>query len=191
MTRFTLAPGYLKFTYSGVAQPHHCIIPVHFAGEPVPGTIPNVLNRPGDSIPADVALNTLLSFVIHFYHTSVTFGQAEAHTVSTDDPPVDGFIAAWDAALVGVSTVAQVPWSRATWSFKTRFGHPLKVVLMESSYAVNQIYRPPFAPGIEADFYDYMTSDNCVWRGRDGATAYSLSSIITKTDDVLRRRAGY
>lgn len=188
MTRFTLSPGYARVSYSGVTSPHHFIVPLVFSGVVTPGTLPDVFTKSSGAVDANTGLVALIGAVKPMFAETTTFGLYEIHAVTDDEEAIDSFVCAGDLNTAGTNVLDAVPFSRLSFNYKTQYGHPLHPIFMESVYVPNQVLRPPIADAALTGFNDYMTGNDCIWHGRDGAFAYGLISIKTKTDDVLRRR---
>jgi hypothetical protein len=176
----SLAPGYVRVTYSGVLFPHHITIPVKYDGTPVPGTEPNVLTKSTDSVAVHSALANLLAPMLTFFHTTTNFGLAEAHTV---DPTTgeDQFIYAWNVGLSGSSASAIIPASETVFTFKSNLGTLYRLYLMEGVSAPNQKITPPL-PGASGTLADFVAGDDSIYSGlfpksRRPMTAYENNRV--------------
>jgi len=188
-TDTSLAPGYIRFTYDGVLFPHHATIPVNYDGTPTPGAEPDVILKDASTLGAEAALDAYLDVLVPHFHTSVNFGNAEAHAVD-ETTGVDTFLWTWNAARVGSDSGPAIATGQAVLSLKSSIGTQVKLYLMESGSPANQRFLPPFAPGIIADLSDYAVSPSSMIYGRGNAYPLAPISFITKYNDKLRKQQG-
>jgi len=185
----SLAPGYVKFTYSGVLFPHHATIPVAPRGTPTPGIEPDVNLKDATHIPVSAAMDAFMDVIVPFFPTTVNFGLAEIHLVDAGTGE-DTFIYAWNLGRLGTSLVARVAAEQLVWSFKTALGSPYKLYMMEAVEAVNQRSLPPYPAGVYKDLSDYVCGNTSPVYGRSNSYPFVPVSRITKTNDTLRKQQG-
>lgn len=185
----SLAPGYIRGTYSGALFPHHMNIPVNFSGTPVPGTMPTLLTKSGGTVAADVAYNTFLGPILPNFNNGTVFGLTEVHTVDATTGE-DQFIFAWDANQTGLNTDPRVPTSQAVMTFKSRLGTLYRLYLMEGVASPGVKLLPPLPGTVFPAMVDYMLSDDSIVWARKNAYLFSVVSYITKLNDKLRKQQG-
>lgn len=185
----SLAPGYIKQTYDGVLFPHHLMMPINITGSPTPGVEPDIILKDASTSGVIAAWDAFLDVVVPYFTTTVNFGLAELHTVD-DTTGEDQFIFAWNAGRTGSSVVARKAAAQLVFSFKTALGTPAKVYLMESVEAVNQRFLPPYAAGPAEDLSDFIVGTSSPFYGRGNSYPFVPVSLITKTNDTLRKQQG-
>jgi hypothetical protein len=185
----SLAPGYIRMTYDGTLFPHHMTVPVKYSGTPVPGVEPVIEHKDAGTGNAIVVFNDLAVLLQPFFNTSVHFGLAEAHTVDPDTGE-DAFIFAWNVGLLGTSTFATAATSQAVFSFKTALGTAYKLYLMEGVLVPNTRFMPPYTESIFEDLSDYVVGNSSICYGRGNSFPFVPVSLITKTNDKLRKQQG-
>lgn len=121
-------------------------------------------------------------------HSSQTFTFAELWTMDSPDA-VPIFRDSTQTAVVGTHTSSAVQTSQMTYSYRTTGGGSGKVVLLDTSIPFNYKTRPPYgAP--HSNITNYLVSASCMICGRDGSYAISVPKIMSKSNDVLRRKYG-
>lgn len=185
----SLAPGYIRQTYDGTLFPHHMTVPINFDGTPVPGVEPDLLLKDASSSGSVAAWDDLLQLIKVFFPSSVHFGLAEIHAVDSDTG-LDTFIYAWNAGVVGTAGGAQVVAGQNVFSFKTTAGSAFKLYLMESVEAVNLRKLPPYVDAPNSNLSDFIVGDSSPVYGRGNAYPFVPVSIISKTNDKLRKQHG-
>ncbi len=184
----SLAPGYVRITYSGSLFPHHMTVPVQYVLSPTPGDEPDLVLKDETTLGAVAAIAALIDVIKPFFKNTTNFGLAEAHTV---DPTTgeDQFIFAWDIATVGTGSDANIPTSQAVLTMKARLGTLYRLYLMEGDAPVNQHAIPPFA-GALGDLVDFLTGDTSPVYARGNSFLFGAVSYITKFNDSLRKQQG-
>ena len=186
-----LAPGFTRLTYSGTGRPHHQIIPIKFAGTPTPGVSPEIL--PTSGTPIDVGGAVLLYLAEAWapqFPSSVKAGLFDVYAVDPETG-VRTFIFAGNGDTVGTSIETQVAQSEAVWVFKSTVGRPIKVWLMEATYAFDarNVGVVP-ADGRQA-MVDYILGADNMFYGRTDAYPLAFQTFTSKENDVLRRNGGF
>jgi hypothetical protein len=189
MADTSLAPGYIRGTYTGTLFPHHFLIPIKNSVAFVPGVEPIFLQKDLADISMSAAVAGLLAKVKAFFPSSVKFGLVECHSVN-EDTGEDQFIYSLDAGVSGTSVATRVALSQAVFNYKTVIGGQFRLYLMESDIAVDQKFTPPFGAGRETDLSDYVTAADTWLYGRDNAYPFSTISLVSKTNDALRKQQG-
>jgi hypothetical protein len=165
------------------------ILPVKYSGTPVPGVIPTLSNKGGLTGAADIVLDDFLDLFRAMFNTATQFGLVEMFSVpNPGDDPI--FIKAFNTTLVGASASPRISYGQAVFSFRTLEGGRLKVYAMEGTLAVNQSFGPVLPVSVEKTFADYIVSDDNIVLARDTSFPEVLLSLKSKTNDVLRKRAG-
>lgn len=186
----SLAEGFIRQTYSGLSGIHHAVIPVNYAGVPVQGVEPDIVQKDGTEIPAITGFATFLTPYREIFETETLFGLAEAYAVDPDTEERN-FLYSWNVAANGTSDNDSVELGIATMTFKTAKGGIIRLTAMESVFPVNQKFNAPYT-GI-ADLLalsNYMVSNASIVIGRDNAYAFTPIATTVKTSDALRKRVG-
>jgi len=189
MASTSLAPGYAKVTYTGTLFPHHMTIPVNYDGIPVAGSEPTILTKDGSSVAGATGISAYLALVAPFFHTTVTFGLCEFHTV---DPVTgeDAFIFASNLGVSGSAVGSSVETGQAVLTMKATNGRLYRCYLMESIEPPgNKLFPGSFGTDL-ADLSDFLTSDASPVYARGNAYLFSPVSWVTKLNDKLRKQQG-
>lgn len=134
------------------------------------------------------ALTRYLTVIKPYLPTSQTFTYAELWSMaSASSDPVYRDTA--ELTIAGTGAGTYIPASMLTVSYRTSEGGNGKLIILDGIRAVNTKNRPPFS-GIDATLQAYLLSDNCCLYGRDGGKPIAVPKILTKTNDVLRRKYG-
>jgi len=186
-----LAPGFVRYTYSGTFQPHHGIICVNFPETPSPGVEPDVVLADTTTLNVGAAL---LQFAVSAwaeqYPATVKMGLYDVYKVDAETG-VRTWLWAGNVNTVGASVEDVVPFSEGVWVFKSDVGKPIKMYAMESVYApdVRNVGTVP-ADGRQ-DMIDYMLSGECMVYGQTNGYPLAFSTFTSKINDVLRRNGGF
>lgn len=185
----SLAPGFVRITYSGTLFPHHMVIPINsdFAGSP--GDPPDLILKDASTIGVELGIAALLDVMMPFFHTTTVFGLAEIHKVDPDTG-LDTFWFLWEANKAGVASGAQQAMEQLVFVFKTSIGSLYRMYLMETIIAPNVKNIPPFGAGPETDLADFVTGDSSPIYGRKNAYPFAVISELSKTNDKLRKQQG-
>lgn len=186
-----LAPGFMRVRYSGSTQPHTQVIPINFAGTPVPGVDPTLLTTSGSEVLFTVGVLDYVDNVLAEQFASTTnFGFADVYAVD----PVTGirtFIYTTSIGEVGTNVAANVPLSEGVFVFKTTVGKPLKVYVMEAVYAPGARNIGSVPADARQIMLDYILGPTNLFYGRDDAWPLAFQTFTSKTNDTLRRRSGF
>jgi hypothetical protein len=186
-----LAPGFVRYTYSGTVNPHHGIICVNFPEEPSPGVEPDVILKDTTTLNIGAAL---LQYAVDAwaeqFPNTVRMGLYDVYKVDSETG-VRTWVWAGNVNTVGGSVETQVPFSEGVWVFKSDVGKPIKVYTMESVYApdVRNVGTVP-ADGRQA-MIDYMLSGDSMFYGQTNGYALAFATFTSKINDVLRRNGGF
>lgn len=133
------------------------------------------------------SLTDLLTTFLPFYNSvGAQFGFADLWSIETaeSDPIwVDGF----DASAEGTSGGASVFAGEAVHTFRTASGGIMRLYLMETTIADDDITNPPYASNL-GTLVTEMTDTNAFVIGRDGAYLSGLIRRVTKENDKLRKK---
>lgn len=185
----SLAPGYVKLTYSGSLFPHHMTVPVKFSGTPVAGTEPEVILKDASTTGVSAAMDDLVTLIAPFFNASTHFGLAEAHTVDATTGE-DKFIWGWDLSIVGGAGAANTALAQDVFVFKLTNGSLYKLYLMEDVASPNTKAYPPFSDAAVSDLISFVTGNGSPIYGRGNAYPFAVISRIDKTNDKLRKQHG-
>lgn len=187
MAHNSLGEGFVRMTYTGVTRPHHAMIPINFAGTPVPGIEPSLTTRGGGTVTLTDGVAAYVNQFSKSFSDETIFGLAECYSV---DPLTEErtFIYAWTVAQNGVSADPNIALAMYTMTFKTISGGILRVVAMEGVLTVNLKLDPPFASyTFLGDLSSYIVSEDSIVIGRDNAYAFAPIRCKSKTSDALRK----
>lgn len=187
----SIAPGFVRLTYSGSIKPHHAQMAVQFATDPTPGLSPSFKMKTNPAaISAEAALSAYLSLLVGCFHTSTIFGLAEVYSVTADTGERQ-FLYAFDTDTAGIVTgTTRKELQVAILSMKTELGHPLKIYMQESIYTPNVRYNSGALPEEVQAVADYISGEDSWISGWDNSYAFAAKSFTTKTFDPTRRQAG-
>lgn len=186
-----LAPGFIRFSYEGVRNPHHQIIKIKFSGVPTQGEDPLLETSSGGTVSASAGLaQYVLAAWSPNMADAVRAGAADVYAV---DPTtgVRTFIYTIGAGLDGSNVNPTIPFTEAVWMFKTTAGKPLKVYLMESVYDADQRNVGTVPADARQDMIDYILSDDNIFYGQTDAWPLAFMTFTSKINDVLRRNGGF
>jgi hypothetical protein len=186
-----LAPGFIKYRYTGTNEPHTAILPVQFAETPTPGVDPQIVKMGGGNLNFGAIILEFWAAISDCYATTTSFGLAEVYSVDADTG-IRTFIYATDIDEPGTAAVPQVPLVEGVFVFKCTSGKPLKIYTMEGVFAADARNIGSLPPGGERDlFKDYILSaDNFVY-GRSNAYPIAFVSFTSKENDRLRVQSGF
>lgn len=183
-----LSPSYMKIRYRANGHDHTATYQVKFDGAPTPGTEPNMLTTDGSSVGFEVGVNGLCNALKSAFKTTDSFVLAEVWDWSDVELPPT-FIYAFSIGIAGTAVSSNVPAGQAVFSFRTRAPGGLKIYLMESTYPLDLVIRPPFdVPSVENDIATYFLSDDSIIFAKSNNRPLATTGVITKTNDVLYRK---
>lgn len=185
----SLAPGYVRVTYDGVLFPHHMTIPVNVPVASPTGVEPDITLKDASTTPVSTAIAAMFDLIKVFFPASVHFGLAEIHNIDATTGE-DQFLYAWNINKVGTAGGAQVAAGQAVFSFKTSIGSAYKLYLMESVTPVNLRLLPPYADAPNLNLSNYIVGATSPVYGRQNAYPFVPVSLISKTNDKLRKQQG-
>jgi hypothetical protein len=186
----SLAPGFIKYRYTGTIEPHFATLPCDFAETPTPGVDPEIAKKGGGSLNFSAIILEYWAAISDCFAPETSFGLAEVYTVDPDTG-IRTFIYATDINEAGTSVADQVAKVEGVFVFKCTSGKPLKVYTMEGIFTADSrnIGAPVGAERIA--FVDYILSDdNFVW-GRSNAYPLAFVSFTSKENDRLRTQGGF
>lgn len=186
-----LAPGFVRFAYTGSSEPHHAILPILPSGTMTPGNEPSFEQKGGGTLVFTTAMENYLDFYAPMFAPETSFGIAEVYAVDPDTG-IRTFIYAIDLAETGSAPIdPQVPLVEGVFVFKCDSGKPLKFYTMEGVFAADarNVGTPP--AGVRADFAAYITGDDNFVRGRSNAWPLAFISFTSKVNDRLRVQSGF
>lgn len=186
-----LAPGFIRFRYTGVTQPHTGVIPIKFAAAPVPGVNPTLLNTGGTEVLFTVAIaDYIATALVGSFDAATVFGFADIYAVD----PVSGvrtFIYTVNLNDLGEAVTPNVALVEGIFVFKSTVGKPIKIYTMEGVYNPDQRSVGEVPPDGRQDLVNYILSPANIVYGRDDAWPLAFLSFTSKVNDTLRRREGF
>lgn len=186
----SLYPAFVKMFYSVSNRQHVQTISINYTynaadvgGDP---TLIQVVT-PNGLIAFKTALDAWIGLLKPAFNTAAQFGNVElwAYPTINDDPR---FITSFSANTAGTSGTATVPYSQSTWSFRSTNGGILKVVLLDTVFPVNVRDDAPITTVGATGVVSGITLPSYPFLARDGGRGFTPIRLLTKTNDVLRKR---
>lgn len=186
----SLAPGFIRITYTGQHSPHHAIFPVNIDPDSVAGVEPQVALKDTTSVDVEDAVATMMTAWLPLLSSNQLVGLCEVYTV--DVTTGEGrFIWGFDIDEVGGAGGDGVSLLMATFSFKLVNGRTYKTVVMENGFSVNTKVFAPYTPeGVLDDYAVWACGASSLIYGRGNAYPFAPISATMKTSDALRKKAG-
>lgn len=186
-----LAPGFIRLTYSGLFLPHHMVIPINFASEPAQGVSPVLLTTDGSEVDWIVGLGALVGAISGAFNTDTKFGLADIYQVNPSTG-IRTFIFTHNVNAVGTDDANEnVSASEGVFVFKSSVGRPIKVYIMEGTYAPDARNVGVVPAGSRQDIIDYVLSGDNIIYGRENAYPLAFQTFTSKINDTIRRRQGF
>lgn len=186
----SLAPGFIRITYTGITGVHHSVVPVNLDPASTAGLEPDLITKDLTAVPAETAINAYVTQWRKALMATQAIGLCEVYAV--DDVTGEGtFIYGFNLATAGAigGTGAALRGVSLTW--KLTNGKTGRTVILENNYPVDQQVLPPYGVGSpEEAISDFMISGESIFYGRGNAYPFAPIRLVTKTYDALRSRAG-
>jgi hypothetical protein len=197
MVAHSKGPMYVTFEYAQFGRASHKIsMPLNFAGgyegiaNIVPGVSFDVLRRDGTSEAIDVAMQRIIIFLRQWMATGgAVSGYSVYGLTSPAAEPL--FLFGGEPAFALVNPCPeQHPDVQITLSFRTRLGGQYRLVFMDGPVAVDLVLSTSViaSNGTLQNWYLYMFAPECVVVGRDGAFMATGIRLVTKQNDLARRK---
>jgi len=186
----SLAPSFVRVTYTGAGGIHHAIIPVNIVDGWVAGVEPSLTQRDGTPVPATDGITDYVNAWRGLMTTSQNIGLAEVYAVDADTGE-GTFVWGFNLATTGMQALASVAKVGLQMTFKLVGGGTFRSLTMEGPYAADLNLRPPYIVDDPDDvFSTYVCGDSSIVYGRDNTYPFAPLRFLTKEYDALRKRAG-
>lgn len=183
----TLAPGFVKLHYIGPQNIQHTmtfgVLNDNFAL-----AIPTIKTKDGSSVPINTAVAALVTILKALVAATVTFQDFDlwSKPTPTDDPV---WLYNGSLAVVGTNGTASVANSQLVASYRSGAGGNGKIYLLEQSYPVNNLYKPAaYGDASKLALANYLIGSSCMVYARDNGFPVTVPRMMTKTNDVMRKR---
>lgn len=185
MTRYSVAPAYVKFNYTSNGHTHWQTLLCKLAT----GTFetPNLLLGDSTSSPWDTVAAGWSNILAAMLSEASIVNFAELWSKpEPDDDPI--WLSVTSLADAGTATGAAVPYSMETFTFRTQAGSIMRVVVLEGTRAVNLKIPAGTGNANEEALHDYVMDPAAPWIGRDDSWPAVGIRYTTKTNDKLRKK---
>lgn len=183
----SLSPGFVNIYYTTATRTHKQTLPVIPDGVLTPGIMPDLLQYDGNPVDLDTAVNTYVDTIKGLFNTSTSFVFAELWSQPTpEDDPL--FIFQVELGIVGTNAGTPVLYSQVSTTFRTHLGGLYRNVLLETIMATNLRDDFPFTNGTITALYNFLKGPTSFVYGRDGGKIVAAIRMMTKTNDMLRKR---
>jgi hypothetical protein len=185
----SLYPGFVRFLYGNTTGSHVAtipVIPVESAG------VWKIENAVGSPVVVADAMDAYADVIVPILPNAATVTGWELWVIEAlNTDPV--FVSAGDLAVSGTGGATTFMASQVVLSFRTFLGGTGRVTILDSSTAPNQKFLPSAYGGSTAlvGIRDYLISDACVVRGRDGSRPIAGLPARSKTNDALRKKYNF
>lgn len=186
----SLAPGFVRITYTGAGGLHHKILPVNLIDGWVAGTEPQFQQKDGTPVDATSGITDYVNAWRTLMAASQNIGLAEVYAVDADTGE-GTFVWGFSLSTVGVQALSSIAKVGLQITFKLVGGGTYRDLTMEGPYAQDLNLRPPFIVDDPDDVLaTYVTGDSSIVYGRDNTYPFAPLRFITKEYDALRKRTG-
>lgn len=182
----SLYPGFVKLFYTGNGHPHVMTIPVIPSASGSTWKVAKVLG--GDYDPWTTAIDAFNVLFKAVLKTTDGVVSADLYTLASEtaDPL---FRESYACVVAGTSAGTIAANSQAVITLRTSLGGILKLYVMEAAGVVaDYVDRAPLAAGGFKNLADFMIASTGFAFGRDGGRPIAPVSLITKTNDALRKK---
>jgi hypothetical protein len=184
-----IAPGFVKLHYQSAFAEHIATIPC----DPVydAGTLSWLLKRKdgGASILDSTAVGALVAVLKALVSGATTFTYFELWTKVAGAAPI--FVDTAPLNVVGTNGNIVLSASQMLFSIRDNIGGHGRIEVMDQSYPVNSKYQgTAYGDATKLAVVNYLIGNSSWILTRKGGYPYSIPKILTKTNDVLRRKYG-
>lgn len=180
----SLAPGFIIVYYVSNSHPHKHIIPIANPLDSGGGEW-TIERQDGTDTDVDVAMLAWTDAVKAMFATTSTFQYWELWTKADENAdPI--FRETGDLAITGTTGATQAN-SQLSANYRTKTGGNGKVVLMETNQTIDVVSKPTYGSA-KATLATYLLGVTNIYAGRDGGFIAAVPTIITKTNDKLRKK---
>lgn len=189
MATNSLAPGFIKVFYESSLAPHVMTFGIRAPGYNA-GTGQWEVKQKNETVVYWVTgLTTLINLVKAVVPATVTFQYAELWT-QADENTAPVFVDTAQLTIVGTHASAVQPASQMVWSYRTGAGGTGKLTVLDQSAASPNVrfLGPNYGHALYKAVADHLVGTTSIVVGRDGDAPITVTKVITKTNDALRKR---
>ena len=183
----SLSPAFVKQHYRSNGHEHTMTFSVILEDGFEAGSEPSLIKHGGGSVLLSTAMLAIAAKIKPFFHTTdnITVCDVYSQPTPTDEPL---FIFAADIAVAGTNSSTDITAGEFVANFRTAHRGGYKMYLMESAADVNQRIVDFTGAAIYTDLAAVVCGSDSVIYGRNNDKPFLMTSIVTKINDVLRRK---
>jgi len=184
-----LAPGFVLLHYTSALSEHKATIPVDpFYSSLLSQWFLNLKNSPGGDY-WHTAVDRYIVVAKALCANTINFSYAELFTKSVGVAPV--FVDTYAINVVGTNATAANMACEMTFSYRNGNGGNGRAVILDNSFAANQKYRPSAYGGAAVlAMVNFLVGNTSFFFSRSGSYPINIPQVLTKTNDVLRKKYG-
>lgn len=183
-----LAPGFVKIHYTTPQAEHVMTIGCN-PFQDIGGNWLFNQNQVGPGVAWVTGVNALLTVLKAMLNSDSTFTFGELFTKSVGNAPV--FVATNAFNVVGTGAGARISASQMTFSYRDTVGGHGKIVVVDQTQPVNSKFRgPAYGNAANLAVVNYMIGASSWIYSRKGGFPINIPQILTKTNDILRKKYG-
>jgi len=183
-----LAPGFVQIHYASPLAEHVMTL----GAQPFQDIGGNwLLTQPGvgPGVAWATGVNALVTVLKTKLNADTTFTFADLFTKGIGAAPT--FRASATLSVAGTSGSGRISASQVTYSYRSSTGGRGKVILVDQTDAVNQKFRATgYGDAAKLAVVNYLIGGTNWVTARDGGFPINVVQILTKTNDVLRKKYG-
>lgn len=183
-----LVPSWVKVYYESVHSPHTMTIPVNLVAAGMPGGTFELYDKSNAQVNWITAMTAFVNILKACVPTATTFQYMELWSQATlGSAPQYQDTAVLGIAGTGGATTIQA--SQVVWSIRSDLGGKAFVYLMDAIYAVNLKHKAPaYGNAALLAVVNYLIGPTSIFLCRDNGYPVTVTKVITKTNDALRRK---
>lgn len=186
----SLSPAFIKLYYVAFGAEHVQVLPTKFSGAVVPGATPSVELHNGTSLDGADAVDAYSVVFAAWIRTTDSILRADFWSQPTpQDDPI--FVSSAPLGIPGlVSATVQNQSVQSSITFRSAFGGLYRnIVVDQTLIPVNVRDDAPFSNASVQNYVNFlMNPAQSFVYARDGGKLISPIRLLTKTNDILRKR---
>lgn len=184
----SIAPSWIDIYYESTLGTHKMKLPVSLVDPGVPGGTFELFLKDNTQQVWGTSVLALVTLLKPHMHSTTTFQYAELWSM-----PVPGaapvYQDTYSIAVAGTSATATVPASQTVWSMRTDLGGKAFLYLMDTTSTPNNKYKAPsYGNAAVLAVVNFLIGNSNFIIGRDNGYPVTVTKVLTKTNDALRRR---
>lgn len=184
-----LSPGFVKLHLQAPLFEHILTVPVNPIYDSGTGTWTLVEKGGGTNPLWSTALNAYVTVIKALLPTVDTLTYAELYTKAVGAAPIFKDTFSYNVAGTSGSTASTA--TQETLSYRDGSGGRGKLVLLDGTDAPNQKFiGPSYGNAAKLAWVTYVVGNTSVIYSRNNDYPINVPKILTKTNDVLRRKYG-